>query len=63
MIDRYTKIVLTVIAASLMALLAENLMPRASAYDISPKPSCGMSIQEPCYITNFGGRPIYVENR
>lgn len=46
MVDLYTKALLTVIAAALVLLVAENLVQRAGAQS-----SCG-SQSSPCYITN-----------
>jgi uncharacterized protein (DUF779 family) len=49
MIDRYTKAVLTVIAASLLGLLAVQLTPVAHAQS----GGCGSS-SSPCYVTGVG---------
>ena len=48
MIDRYTKIVLTIIAVSLAGLLVSQLMSNAMAQGSS----CG-SRQDPCYVFNL----------
>lgn len=45
MADRYTKIVLTVIAFALVALVAQQAVPRAGAQGLE----CG-SIRNPCHI-------------
>jgi hypothetical protein len=57
MVDLYTKAVLTVIAAALVILVAENTVQRAGAQS-----SCG-SQSSPCYITNHlidGVHPLTV---
>jgi hypothetical protein len=46
MIDRYTKAVLTVIAAALMTLAVERIVPGASAQS----GGCGDSSQNACFI-------------
>ncbi len=47
MVDRYTKTILTVIAAALVALVIQGLAPKAIAqYGMS---ACGDS-RKPCYI-------------
>ena len=46
MIDRYTKIVLTVTAAALVALALDRAIPRAIALN----DGCG-TYTSPCYIT------------
>jgi len=60
MIDRYTKIVLTVIAVSLVAVLVQNQLKPAHAFSDG---SCGSSI-DPCYVTIGYGRSlnVWVEN-
>lgn len=50
MIDRYTKIVLTVIAVALSALALQGFTPRA----IAAGPGCGDRL-DPCYVQG-GGR-------
>ena len=47
MIDRYTKTVLTVVAAALVALVLQNMTSRASA---DTAEGCGTSFVSPCYI-------------
>ena len=54
--DRYTKLLLTVIATALTALAVENAMPRATAQQ--PGPAC--SVLAPCYVTNTGITPLSV---
>lgn len=65
MIDRYTKIVLTIIAMSLVGLFTKDLLQPASAqisgcgsggnpcyvqFDIMAAPPCGTS-RNPCHVT------------
>ena len=47
--DKYTKFILTVIAAALVGIFAQGLIHPASA-DL---PSCG-SANNPCVVTNVG---------
>jgi hypothetical protein len=54
--DRYTKIVLTVIAAALVAIAAENLWPAAQAQ----APACGSAPQVPCWVANSPKEPLSV---
>jgi len=57
MLDRYTKIVLTIIALSLLAIAIERGTPEARAQTPT---GCGSSYDNPCYIagtTMLGGRP------
>ena len=49
MIDRYTKVVLTVIALALVAIVAEQAMPRASA-QFGFALGCDGSPNSPCFI-------------
>jgi hypothetical protein len=53
--DRYTNAVLTVIAASLLALVIQNATPKATA---QARLSCPAS--SPCYITNSGITPLNI---
>ncbi len=61
MIDRYTKIVLTVIATALVGLVAQNALGPANAQ----RGACGSSI-DPCYVTSsahgLNGLSVYVTN-
>jgi hypothetical protein len=50
MTDRYTKIVLTVIAASLVTLAVQQALPRAHALG----DACGAP-QNPCYVAAADG--------
>lgn len=56
MTDRYMKTVLTIIAASLFALAAENVVKPASAGSEEP---CGSSY-DPCYVKTDYASPLYV---
>jgi hypothetical protein len=53
--DRYTKSVLTVIAASLVVLVIQNATPKATAQS-----SLTCTAAMPCYVTNTGLRPLNV---
>ncbi len=50
LVDRYTKIVLTVIAVALAALAVSQFVP---APVVAQGSSCG-SPEDPCYVTNRG---------
>jgi hypothetical protein len=54
MVDRYTQAVLTVIAASLVALVGQNTVQSAKAQ----MAQCGDK-KSPCYVA--ASRPFYVE--
>jgi hypothetical protein len=58
MVDRYTKIVLTVIAATLVGLLAVRLTPVAHA---QTDPGCG-TYPDPCYIKAQEPLPVDVQS-
>ena len=58
MIDRYTKIVLTIIATSLVALVFQNLSQSALAQGSDP---CGSSPQTACWIQATASHPVYVQ--
>jgi hypothetical protein len=53
--DRYTRTVLTVIAASLVVLVIQNATPRATAQSSLSCPAAS-----PCYVTNVGLRPLSI---
>ena len=53
--DRYTRSVLTVIAASLVALVVQNATPKATAQS-----SLTCSAASPCYVTNIGLTPLNI---
>jgi len=55
--DRYTKTVLTVIAACLVALTAQNAT-RSAAAQQQAGPSC--TIMAPCFVTNTGITPLNI---
>jgi len=57
MVDRYIKIVLTVIAAALVVLVAQNGLMRAHAQQT---PGCGNITfgQEPCTVTWSNPLPV-----
>ena len=46
MVDKYTRVVLTLIATSLLILVMEGLIPKASALPAS----CGEDNKHPCFI-------------
>ena len=54
--DRYSKTVLTVIAASLVVLTIQNAMRSATAQQASP--AC--TIMTPCFVTNTGITPLNI---
>jgi hypothetical protein len=56
MVDRYTKVVLTVIAAALVALTLIQLTPRAIA---QASGLCGYDSRHACYVT--ASEPLNVE--
>lgn len=53
--DRYTKIVLTVIAAALMMIVAQNATREATAQTSQQCPA-----MSPCYVVNTAGVPLYI---
>ena len=58
MIDRYTKIVLTIIAIALVGIVVQSAIGDASAI----APGCGSRI-DPCYITIRGEVPVQVRGQ
>jgi hypothetical protein len=56
MTDRYTKTVLTIIAAALTALVIQNQFPLAKA---QTGESCG-NPKTPCYVTSSPKLPVWV---
>ncbi len=54
--DRYTRTVLTVIAASLVVLIVQNAIVDATAQQ--PRLTCPAS--NPCYVSNTGLSPLNV---
>jgi hypothetical protein len=59
MIDRYTKVVLTIIAAALVALVVQNAAQTARAergyYDV-----CGTATHPPCQVTWSSAMPVRI---
>jgi len=55
MTDRYTKVVLTVIALALVGIIAQGLVRSATA---QPN-SCGISAGAPCYV--MANTPLRVQ--
>lgn len=61
MFDRYTKIVLTVIAVALSAIAVQGtIRPAFAAFG----EACGQSSISPCFVDNVSqhGLPVYVMN-
>ena len=58
MIDRYTKIVLTVIAAALTAIAVRQALPPGA---LAQNGSCG-ALANPCYVATPSDRPLLVSN-
>jgi hypothetical protein len=61
MIDRYTKIALTIIAAALVALVAQNAVHEAKA-DVAYNDACGTATHPACEVTWSTAMPVQVEN-
>lgn len=57
--DRYTKIVLTVIAVALVALVAQNAIRTAKA-DVEYNDACGTATHPPCTVTWSSALPVHV---
>ncbi len=55
MVDRYTKTMLTIIAAALVCLAVQGVVPSAKA----ARDTCG-ELLNPCYVTNDNARPLTV---
>jgi len=55
MIDRYTKVVLTVIAAALVTLVVQNIVKPSLAQDSG----CGSYGQSPCAVAWSTPMPVY----
>ena len=47
MIDSYSKVVMTIIAGALLALVFQNGVQRASAQ----RDGCGLTQRDPCYVS------------
>ena len=56
MVDKYTRVVLTLIAASLLILTMEELIPKASALPTS----CGDDTKHPCFIVAANPNNFFV---
>lgn len=52
MIDRYTRTVLTIIAAALVSLVVQNITKSQAQYGST---SCGLMARSPCYIATAPG--------
>lgn len=52
--DRYTKLVLTLIAAALILIAARPFMTPLSARAADSEPACGADAQHPCFIVGLG---------
>lgn len=59
MIDRYTKILLTIIAIALTTLCIQNLALNA----VAQGSACGKSSFDACYVQNSSRDPLYVTSR
>ena len=59
MIDKYTKLMLTIIAVALSVIAARDLAPTSA---VAKAGDCG-SINHPCYIdyAGSGGLPVRIE--
>ncbi len=57
--DRYTKAVLTVIAAALVGLVAQNATREATA-QAPAQTQTQCTVMTPCYVVNVAGMPLYV---
>jgi hypothetical protein len=57
LVDRYTKTVLTLIAAALMALAVGQFMPKSA---VAQAGTCGTP-NNPCYVTNDGLNDLGVD--
>lgn len=58
--DAYTKSVLTVIAAALVALVCQNAVGQSRAREASD--ACGRAPSDACYVTAAPSGPLYVSN-
>ncbi len=64
MIDRYTKIVLTIIAAALVAIVAQNgLLPAMAQSNVAYSDACGTVTHPPCKVQWDSAMPVTVQNR
>jgi hypothetical protein len=60
MVDRYTKIVLTIIAASLVALAVQN-GTRFAIAALDYNDACGTATHPPCQVTWSSAMPVRVQ--
>jgi len=61
MIDRYTKIVLTVIAGSLLALVVQNSV-RFAVASVDYNDACGTATHPACQVTWSSPLPVRTSN-
>ena len=61
MIDRYTKVVLTIIAGSLVALVAQNSIHFAMA-SVDYNDACGTATHPPCVVIWTSAMPVRISN-
>ncbi|HVB80456.1 MAG TPA: hypothetical protein VNE82_11005 [Candidatus Binataceae bacterium] len=52
--DRYTRFVLTLIAAALILIAARPLLAPSNARAANSEPACGSDAQHPCFIVGLG---------
>jgi hypothetical protein len=60
MVDRYTKIILTVIAASLVAIVAQNGV-RVALAAVDYNDACGTATHPPCQVVWHTSLPVHVQ--
>jgi hypothetical protein len=59
MMDSYTKGVLTVIAAALVVLVIQNIIPNARA-QLPSNGGCGLTEGTPCYVATAPAKPLEI---
>ena len=52
--DRYTRLVLTLIAAALILIAARPLLGPSNARAANSEPTCGSDAQHPCFVVGLG---------
>jgi hypothetical protein len=52
--DRYTRFVLTLIAAALILIAARPFVTAPRAQAANSEPACGVDAQHPCFIVGLG---------
>jgi hypothetical protein len=57
--DTYTKGVLTVIAAAMIMLVIQNVIPNAKAQLLNSG-GCGLTERTPCYVATAPARPLEI---